>query len=547
MLCYLYEAPKYFIYSVDVPALLYYAQIPAVIVALLVSFYIFWHDRKSVLNQLLLVISLLFSGWVLGTLIAWTNISADFIAFIWSFFGVALGLISIFSIYFTYVFLEKKDVSGRIKLTFLGLLAPLFVLAPTNWNLSGFDLAYCDAFNYEWLPFKVYGTVLGFLAMVWIFILLVRKYKAVKGRIKRQVLLMGLGLELFLFSFFGMEFVGTYLARIGILESSELELYGLFGMMVFMIYIIILVVRYKAFNAKLFAVQALIGGLVVLIGSQFFFIKTQINFILNGIGFFAALVIGTLLVRSVVQEIKQKEQLAKLNKELKNVIQQRESLVHLITHKVKGSFTRTKYIFSEMLAGSFGDLPADAKKMAERGFEFDKGGIKTIDLVLNASNLESGIIKYDMQKMDFKEVVDSVVEEKAIQAKNRGLELKTDIKDGQYMVFGDSFWLKEVVNNLVDNSIKYTKKGSISVSLSRDNGNINLSVVDTGVGITPEDMKNLFTEGGRGKESIKMNVDSTGYGLYSVKLIMDAHGGRVWAESEGKDKGSQMYVEIHSL
>ena len=59
-------------------------------------------------------------------------------------------------------------------------------------------------------------------------------------------------------------------------------------------------------------------------------------------------------------------------------------------------------------------------------------------------------------------------------------------------------------------------------------------------------MKNLFTEGGHGKESTKINVESTGFGLYIVKNIVDAHQGRVWAESEGSGKGSQFYVELPS-
>ena len=64
------------------------------------------------------------------------------------------------------------------------------------------------------------------------------------------------------------------------------------------------------------------------------------------------------------------------------------------------------------------------------------------------------------------------------------------------------------------------------------------------MGITEEDKKNLFTEGGRGAESIKVNVDSTGYGLYTVKMVIEGHKGRVWGESEGPGKGSQFYVEL---
>ncbi|KKR41867.1 MAG: Histidine kinase-, DNA gyrase B-, and [Candidatus Nomurabacteria bacterium GW2011_GWF2_40_12] len=82
------------------------------------------------------------------------------------------------------------------------------------------------------------------------------------------------------------------------------------------------------------------------------------------------------------------------------------------------------------------------------------------------------------------------------------------------------------------------------VGLDKKDGKVIFSVKDTGVGITEEDKKNLFTEGGRGKDSVKVNVDSTGYGLYTVKLIVDAHKGTVSAESEGENKGSQFYIEL---
>ncbi len=97
---------------------------------------------------------------------------------------------------------------------------------------------------------------------------------------------------------------------------------------------------------------------------------------------------------------------------------------------------------------------------------------------------------------------------------------------------------------MIDNSIKYTKTGKIAINLADGNKKIKLSVKDTGIGISEEDKKNLFTEGGRGKDSVKVNVDSTGYGLFSVKLIAEAHHGRVWGESEGPGKGSQFYVEL---
>ena len=259
----------------------------------------------------------------------------------------------------------------------------------------------------------------------------------------------------------------------------------------------------------------------------------------------ASIILGHYLIKSVKIEIRQKEELAKLIVDLEDSMKQRESLVHLVTHKVKGSFTRSKAIFAGMLDGTFGEISPEIKKYSAQGLESDNMGIETVDLVLSVANMQKGTVKYDMKLIDFKEIVAKTVENKKIQIEAKGLKVDMSVKENnQYNIMGDSFWVAEAINNLIENSVKYTKEGKITVNLENNAGKILLSVKDTGIGITEEDKKGLFTEGGRGKNSVKVNVDSTGYGLYSVKLIVEAHKGKVWGESEGSGKGSQFYVEL---
>ena len=549
MICYLYPEPIFLLYSNDVPALLYYAQIPATVIALLLSFYVFWNGKKFLLNRLLFFIATLFSLWTFTTLIVWAGNDGGLMAFIWPFYSLILSFIAIFCIYFIYVFLEKKDVPARLKSVFFALLAPVLILAPTNFNISGFNITNCDAFDFEWFPFKLYGTLLGVLAMVWILVLLIWQYRAAVSDFRKQIILMGVGIELFLFSFFGMEFLATYLAKIGALPDSQLELYGLFGMVIFMIYISILIVKFQTFHIKLLATQALVWGLVILIGSQFFFIKVPLSLALNGFTFVTSIILGYFLIKSVKKEIEQKEKLEKLNVDLKSLIAQRESLVHLVTHKIKGSFTRSKYIFAGLLDGTFGEINDEVKRRAAQGLESDDTGINTVDLILNVANMQKGVVKYDMKVIDFKEIILKTFTEKKVQAEAKGLVMESEIhedKNDIYKISGDAFWLREAVNNLIDNSIKYTKTGKITIHLEDGGGKIKFFVRDTGIGITEEDKKLLFTEGGRGKDSVRVNVDSTGYGLYSVKLIIDAHKGKVWAESE-LGKGSTFFMELDAV
>ena len=91
--------------------------------------------------------------------------------------------------------------------------------------------------------------------------------------------------------------------------------------------------------------------------------------------------------------------------------------------------------------------------------------------------------------------------------------------------------------------MKHTLKGSVTVALELKDKQILFSVKDTGGGITDEDKKVLWTEGGRGKNSLLKNANSTGYGLFTVKLIIEAHKGKVWVESEA-GKGAIFYVKL---
>lgn len=544
MICPYFEEPLYFFYVPELSGLLYYSHIPAIIIALLAGFLVLWNDRNSLLNRLLFGICISFSVWTFSTLIAWTNIHSDVLLFAWSFLGPAAGFISIFSIYFTYVFLHKKDVGLGMKAIFTALLAPLVILAPSTYTLSGFNLVNCDAFGFEGLTNTFYFPALGVLAMLWIFGLIVHAYRLAKPGFKKQIVLMGSGIELFLFSFFTTVFLGQYLTTIGILPDSQIETYGLFGMIVFVVYISILIVRFKAFHVSLIASQALVTALLLLIGSQLTFVRSTTNIVLTGITLVLTAVIGFVLIRSVKREIRQRHRIEALAGELEKSNQQQVILIHFITHQLKGFMAKSRNIFSMIHEGDFGALPETMKPLVEEGLRSGTKGAQTIDEILNAANIKSGKVTYAKEPVDLKALTESIVADQKGNAEDKGLVLSFTATDGGLTVTGDRLQLTNAFKNLIDNAVKYTQAGHVSVKLSREAELVRLVVEDTGVGITPEDMKLLFTEGGHGKESRKVNVESTGFGLYIVKNIIEAHAGRVWAESEGAGKGSKFTVEL---
>jgi signal transduction histidine kinase len=544
MICYFYPEPTYFFYSADLPNLLYYSHVPAAAIALIIGFFLVWSDRKFLLNRILLAIAISFFLWTLADLVTWTNIHSDLILFVWSFFGLLSGLLSILSIYFIYVFLEKRDVTARIKIIFLILLAPIIVLAPTSFNLGGFNIAACDAFAFENVAFYSYYSLLGALAMLWILVLLVHKYRCAAANMRNQIVLMGIGIELFLLSFFTIIFLGSYLTKIGIFPDSSLELYGFFGMIIFMVYIGIIIVRFKTFHVNLIASQALIIALLVLIGAQLTFVRSTTNITLTGIALVLTAIMGWILVRSVRREIAQREHIEVLARDLERANKQQVALIHFISHQIKGFISKSRNIFAAISEGDTGPVPEQMKPLIDEGFSSSTKGAQTIQDILNASNIQNGNIAYNMKPFDLQCLIDKIVGLLKPNADAKGVELTLTEPDGPLMFTGDQMQLENAFKNLVDNTIRYTPQGSIKITLEQDDSHIRFTTEDTGVGITPADMEHLFTEGGHGAESQKVNIESTGFGLYIVKNIIEAHKGKVWAESEGAGKGSKFIVEL---
>ncbi len=541
MLCYLFPEPTYLLFSSDLPSLLYYTHIPSMIIALTVGFYVFWNDRKSLLNQLLFCISSIFSLWVIINLVTWTNIHSDFILFFWSFFGIIHGLIAILSVYFIYVFLKKKDITFKIKWVFIVLLAPIILLTPSSLNLGGFNLTECDAFKFENLWFEIYHDSLGLLAMIWIFVLLIKHYRVSTQSIKKQIILIGIGVESFLFMFFVFIFTSAYLANVGILPDSQLEMYGLLGMVILMIYISILIVRFKTFHAKLFATQALVWGLIILIGSQYFTYSNTADLIITSVTFLGAVVLGRLLINSVRKEIEQKELLEIANKN-------QMILVRFITHQVKGFFTKSKAIFAGLMEGDFGETTQPIKDVARAGLDSDNNAVEMISEILNASNLRNGQTVYSFETINFSEFTNTITDSFKTRASDKNLSLDVQVPEKSLMAKIDKMQMTQVVKNLIDNAINYTPTGKVSVILKETTHEkakfIQLAVTDSGVGLTDKDKSVLFREGGHGDESLKVNVNSTGYGLFIVKKIIEGHNGTIVASSAGRNKGSTFTVEL---
>ncbi len=517
-----------------------YSHIIPVVLSLILGTFVFIKAKFNLFSKVFLAFIIFFSLWLIGDAIIWTSNNYHLIYAIWSSLVYIEVVFYILGFYFATVFVKKSDISVLWKIALFALTMPAFFITITQQSVAGFNYPVCEAFNNNFLDqYKL--IIEGIILIIVLIYVLIPFFKKLPWNQKKDDLIVLGSMFLFL-SVFG---ITEYLASVT--GYYEMNLYSLFLLPVFLVAIIYSVFELDIFNFHILGTHYLVVGLMVLMGGQLFFVTSTANRLLTILTTVLLVGLSIILFRNLKRESDQRVHIEKLNIQLESLLKQRESLVHLVTHKIKGSFTRSKYIFAGLLDGTFGEINPAIQKVAKMGLESEDAGIHTVDLVLDVANMQKGVVKYEMKVIDFKEIILKTFAEKKIQAEEKGLQMESkihDSKDDVYSVLGDVFWLREAINNLIDNSIKYTKEGKITIDLEDGNGKIKFSIKDTGIGITDEDKKSLFIEGGRGRDSVKMNVDSTGYGLYSVKLIIEAHKGKVWAESEGPGKGSAFYVEL---
>ena len=554
MICSWYEAPIYLFFAPDLPELLYYSHLPAIITALIVGLFVFLNNRESLLNRVLFLIALSFTGWALINLISWTNVDTRILLFTWTFFGVLQALISILSIYFIYVFLTNRPPTIYTKLILLILILPVLLLATTNINVGGFNLDNCDAFDYEGVAFLTYYSFLGVIAILWIAILLISHFRKATIKKRKQIILMGIGIESFLFLFFAMVYLGSIGTIADYYENSNMEFYGMFGMTFFMVMMGILIVRFKTFNVGAHASQALVVALLVLVASQFTYVKTTTSIILTSVTLILTAIAGLIIVRSVKKEIAQREEIEKLaeklrraNKRLRKLDQMKSEFVSIASHQLRSPLTSIRGYASMLLEGSYGKLNQKAREAIQRIADSSQYMATSVEDYLNVSRIESGNMKYEMMDFNLKEEAEHVADDKRQEAVKKGLLLtfKSDL-DTHGIVNADVGKTRQILHNLVNNALKYTPRGTVTVFVHDDKKKkkIYVDVIDSGIGMKKEELEDIFGKFERAHNANQTNVTGTGLGLFVARKMARAMGGEITAYSDGVGHGSTFRLEM---
>ncbi|MEK7646518.1 MAG: ATP-binding protein [Patescibacteria group bacterium] len=517
---------------------------------LLLGLYVYSNDRKNKINIVFSLLILSATAWIFTNLM--TDLSRDlYYIKLWS----KLVLVGpVFIGYFFYrlsLILPKEKKQGKkIKWTIHLAVLVLLVLIPTDLNVSSVYFLANDIPAITPGPLYVFYLLylIGIIALA--FRNFFENYQKLDSlsRLQVQYISLGLGISACLGSVTNIVFP--------ILGSSEFVNFGPYFILIFIFFTTFAIIKYKLFNVRVIATELIIFSLWI-----FIFIRALLETdlkekVIEYVLLLITVVVGIFLIRSVIKEIAQREKIQKLandlqgaNDKLKEMDRQKSEFVSFATHQLRAPLTAMKGYASLLLEGEMGVIPPEGKTAIGRIFESTNTLAAIVDDYLNVTRIELGSIRYTFDTIDLKDLIENVIAElkpnidKATQVK---FSVAIDKPTSHYRVTADKDKLKQVIANLVDNSVKYTPQGTVKVSLSQDltTRNFVFKIQDTGIGISAEILPKLFQKWSRANNANKTNIKGTGLGLYVAKEIITAHHGTIRVESPGEGKGSTFTVEL---
>ncbi len=512
------------------------------IVALLVNafliFLVYHENRKAPLNKIFVVLSLLMSLWLailfidgkIGPLVKLARLSI-FMATLMSLFFFFLAEV-----------LPKNKFAMSKKWLYTSIISTVIVATITLTPYAFEKVDIVDDVRQVvpgpgLIPFALLSTLFSFSAVY----LLVKKFLKSRGVEKKQ-----LGTVLWGISSMLTLVIVTILIPILVWENGFFISFAPVYVLIFLVMTALAIIRYHLFDIKVVITEFIVAVLVVVLifeglssGSY-----SQIIYKL----FFALLItfLGTILVRSVKREIKQRQQVTRLAKsleranfKLQQLDRQKTEFLSIASHQLRTPLSITKGYIELIEDGAFGKPTKGIVKTLDQVDEGNERLVKLVDEFLDITRIEQGRTKFDFSNSDLKILIDSVVKELKERAENKGLKIiwRSELREAEIKM--DEEKVRHVVFNFIDNAIKYSETGSIKVFMTKERNGIKVRVVDNGIGFGAGDQANFFQKFYRGNNVKGTNVTGTGLGIYVCKKFIENHKGRVWATSPGKGKGSE--------
>jgi len=368
---------------------------------------------------------------------------------------------------------------------------------------------------------------------------LIRKIKRSSKEKKRQIRFILIGYSLYGGLSIAFAFVLPLFGFSGLIDADVPE------SLIFVAFTAYAIVHYKWMNVKVIAVQLLSLLIVSMSLINIFNSSSFQEEIFNLISFLILLTLSYLLVKSVLSEVKRKEELEIANAKLRQLDEAKSEFVSVASHQLRTPLTTINGFLSMIFEGSFGEIPAKMQPPLGMIRDANNRLLSLVDDLLNVSRIESGRMKFEFKEEKIEGLLKELYESFFLLAKNKGLYFDLVLPDSSLpLVMVDRAKLREAVSNLFDNAIKYTSKGGVKISAQEKDGKVRVIVADTGIGVEKSELEVVFEKFSRGTSQKRLTSKGVGLGLYFAKKIVEANSGMMWIESKGAGRGSRFIIEL---
>jgi len=272
-------------------------------------------------------------------------------------------------------------------------------------------------------------------------------------------------------------------------------------------------------------------------------------------------IFGIVLMNNVARRRCAEEELKDVNKALSNtnieleqkikertaeielLLKQKNRLIVGLSHDLKTPLTPLMGLLPMIISKEKDPKLTELLAISLRNVHYIRDLVsKTIDLAL----LDSTTIGFTVERISLLKEIDSVLENRSLTLSNHNIYVENKISDDIF-INADRLKLREVLNNLLMNSIKYTTSsgGTITVNATKEDVQVKIWITDTGIGMNSEQIQYVFDELYKA-DPARQDHASTGLGLTICKRIVEKHGGKIWVESPGPGKGTTVFFTLPS-
>lgn len=216
--------------------------------------------------------------------------------------------------------------------------------------------------------------------------------------------------------------------------------------------------------------------------------------------------------------------------------------INVVTHKFRTPMTYTKFSIEELRGNPSDEVRHSAVDRIEIA---NNKLIELTNVLVQASQSEEGNYLYARKRTNLNDLIEEMLHTHRGDIAAKMLTLQKDLEPGLKPVMVDLIRIKSVLQIILENAIMYSHKGgSITISTKNDGGSVVCSVKDSGIGISREQMPLIFSKFFRTPAALTIDTEGMGIGLYMAKNIVERHGGKIWAKSEGEGKGTTFFVSL---